>query len=100
MGNPAPGTVLVLDRGTGKLTPSERPYDTGVAGVISGAGTLRPGIVLGRSEMRNGRAPRRLAEGSSRQRADTARVVVSSPAWAGLIFFGRLPRRMAVATGV
>lgn len=43
-----PGTVTVLDE-EGLLKPSDRPYDTRVAGVVSGAGDLRPGIVLGRT---------------------------------------------------
>ncbi|QBS44412.1 hypothetical protein [Nocardia sp. CS682] len=43
----APGSVLVIDSGGG-LRQCERPYDRRVAGVVSGAGTLRPGIVLDR----------------------------------------------------
>ncbi len=40
-----PGTVMVLgDEGT--LSQSNRPYDKRVAGVISGAGDYKPGIVL------------------------------------------------------
>ena len=42
-----PGTVMVID-GDGRLSPSSRPYDRCVAGVVSGAGDLKPGIVLGR----------------------------------------------------
>ncbi len=42
-----PGTVLVLDD-AGVLTPSSSAYDSRVGGVVSGAGALRPGIVLGR----------------------------------------------------
>ncbi len=44
-----PGMVMVIDE-CGSLRPSDRPYDRRVAGVISGAGNFRPGIVLGRSE--------------------------------------------------
>ena len=43
-----PGTVMVLDQ-DGKLRVSEEAYDRKVAGVVSGAGDYRPGIVLGRS---------------------------------------------------
>lgn len=42
-----PGTVMVLDE-TGALRPSHAPYDRRVAGVVSGAGSFRPGIVLDR----------------------------------------------------
>lgn len=42
-----PGTVMVLDD-AGALKRSSEPYDRKVAGVISGAGLYRPGIVLGR----------------------------------------------------
>jgi hypothetical protein len=44
-----PGTVMMLaDRGT--LDVAREPYDRRVAGVVSGAGGLRPGIVLNRHE--------------------------------------------------
>jgi hypothetical protein len=42
-----PGTVLALTD-SGRLDVACRPYDRRVAGVVSGAGALRPGIVLGR----------------------------------------------------
>lgn len=42
-----PGTVAVLDR-EGNLTPSEQPYDTRVAGIISGAGDREAALVLDR----------------------------------------------------
>jgi hypothetical protein len=42
-----PGTVLVLDE-VGVLEPSKLAYDRRVAGVVSGAGEFKPGIVLGR----------------------------------------------------
>ncbi len=41
------GDVVVFDQGSA-LQQSEEPYDRRVAGVISGAGDTRPGIVLGR----------------------------------------------------
>jgi hypothetical protein len=43
-----PGVVLALSD-QGKLALAHHPYDCKVAGVVSGAGGLRPGIVLGRS---------------------------------------------------
>jgi hypothetical protein len=50
------GAVLVLnDRGG--LCVAHRPYDRRVAGVVSGAGGLRPGIVLGREPGVAGRCP-------------------------------------------
>jgi hypothetical protein len=51
-----PGTVMVLDR-AGKLQPSKQAYDKKVAGIISGAGDYRPGIVLGRKPGHPGRIP-------------------------------------------
>ncbi len=41
-----PGAVMVL-LGDGVLTLACEPYDSRVAGVVSGAGAYRPGIVLG-----------------------------------------------------
>jgi hypothetical protein len=39
--------VMVIDREQdGKLTPCARPYDTAVAGVLSGANGLQPGMVM------------------------------------------------------
>lgn len=40
------GTVMIIGE-DGRLEPSSLPYDTRVAGVISGAGDYRPGLVLG-----------------------------------------------------
>jgi hypothetical protein len=40
-----PGSVVVIDE-DGALRQSSEPYDTKVAGVIAGAGTYRPGIIL------------------------------------------------------
>jgi hypothetical protein len=51
-----PGTVMALDDG-GSLRPSDRSYDKKVAGVISGAGEFRPGMVLGRCDSVDRRAP-------------------------------------------
>jgi len=47
--NTEPGTVMVLDQ-SGNLEESHCAYDKKVAGVISGAGTFRHGIVLGKQE--------------------------------------------------
>jgi hypothetical protein len=49
-----PGSVVVIDR-DGALRQSSEPYDTKVAGVISGAGTYRPGIVLDKQLSSSGR---------------------------------------------
>lgn len=43
-----PGSVMVTDH-SGKLRLSDRAYDRRVVGIIAGAGSLRPGIVLGRN---------------------------------------------------
>jgi hypothetical protein len=52
----APGTVMVLgDDDT--LTPCRHSYDKRVAGVLSGAGDYRPGIVLDRQPVQGTRAP-------------------------------------------
>jgi hypothetical protein len=52
-----PGTVVVFD-GTGAISQSILPYNKRVAGVISGAGNYRPGVVLGRSgSSGQGKAP-------------------------------------------
>ncbi|HKC44410.1 MAG TPA: hypothetical protein VKC64_11315 [Burkholderiales bacterium] len=49
-----PGTVMVLGEGA-RLQPSGRAYDRKVVGIVSGAGDLRPGIVLGREAGRTDR---------------------------------------------
>ena len=49
-----PGTVVVLGA-EGALAASSRAYDRRVAGVISGAGSYRPGIVLDRQRERGGK---------------------------------------------
>jgi len=51
-----PGTVMVLNE-TGALEPSSNAYDKKVAGVISGAGDFRPGIILGKQETDSPRMP-------------------------------------------
>jgi hypothetical protein len=55
-----PGTVMVLDD-SGSLRPSERGYDRKVAGVISGAGEYRPGVILDRRDSSRQRVPIALA---------------------------------------
>src|SRR5690348_5797357 len=44
-----PGTVMVLGEG-GALFPSRRAHDKRVAGVISGAGSYKPGIILDKQQ--------------------------------------------------
>ena len=51
-----PGTVMVIGEG-GSLTQSSLGYDRMVAGVISGAGDLKPGVVLDRRPGETGRSP-------------------------------------------
>jgi hypothetical protein len=51
-----PGTVMVLGH-DGKLKPSETAYDKRVAGVISGAGDYKPGIILDKQHSQIGRKP-------------------------------------------
>jgi hypothetical protein len=52
-----PGTVVVFD-GEGAISQSSEPYNKRVAGVISGAGKFRPGVVLGRDgSSAEGKAP-------------------------------------------
>jgi hypothetical protein len=51
-----PGTVMVLaDEET--LRPCDKPYDRRVAGVVSGGGSYRPGIILDKRPGVPGRAP-------------------------------------------
>jgi hypothetical protein len=47
-----PGTVMVIDQ-EGKLRPSSKSYDKRVAGVISGAGDYKPGLVLDKKQSHN-----------------------------------------------
>jgi hypothetical protein len=51
-----PGTVMALDE-NGVLRPSNKSYDRKVAGVISGAGDFRPGLILDRQSSSEGRLP-------------------------------------------
>jgi hypothetical protein len=51
-----PGTVMVIDD-EGKLRPSTDAYDKRVAGVISGAGDYKPGLVLDRQVSSEKRLP-------------------------------------------
>ncbi|MFI6496151.1 hypothetical protein [Nonomuraea typhae] len=51
-----PGTVVVLD-GPDRVRVSTRAYDTRVAGVVSGAGGYRPGVILDHDDRRAGRYP-------------------------------------------
>lgn len=51
-----PGTVMVIDS-EGALRPSDQAYDKRVAGVISGAGNYKPGIVLDKQESSPNRMP-------------------------------------------
>ena len=52
----APGTVMVLDD-AGAVRPGHIAYDKRVAGVVSGAGSYRPAIVLDRREDDGQRLP-------------------------------------------
>lgn len=51
-----PGTVMVLGGGDA-LSPSQRAYDKRVAGVVSGAGGYKPGIVLDKQQSESNRQP-------------------------------------------
>jgi hypothetical protein len=51
-----PGTVLVI-ASESRLQSSSRPYDRRVAGVVSGAGSYRPGLVLDSQGTSPGRRP-------------------------------------------
>jgi hypothetical protein len=51
-----PGTVMVLGD-EGALHQSKQPYDKRVAGVISGAGDYKPGIVLDKRPSQHKRQP-------------------------------------------
>jgi hypothetical protein len=55
-GSAEPGTVMVLGD-EGALHQSQQAYDKRVAGVISGAGAYKPGIVLDKQPSQNGRRP-------------------------------------------
>jgi hypothetical protein len=50
-----PGTVLVIDdERPGELRVSTRAYDRAVAGVVSGAGGIRPGVSMGQEGVASG----------------------------------------------
>ena len=51
-----PGAVMVIEA-DGRLRQCSEPYDRRVAGVVAGAGSMRPGIVLGRQLSPQGRRP-------------------------------------------
>jgi hypothetical protein len=51
-----PGTVMVVTE-NGALQPSQDAYDKKVAGVISGAGDDKPGLILGRCDSSENRIP-------------------------------------------
>jgi hypothetical protein len=51
-----PGMVMVLDE-IGVLRPCDKSYDRKVAGVISGAGDYKPGLILDRQNSSEGRLP-------------------------------------------
>lgn len=51
-----PGTVMVLNE-SGALQPSHHAYDKRVAGVVSGAGDYKPGIVLDKKDSDRPRKP-------------------------------------------
>ncbi len=54
-----PGMIVSIDPANpGKLVPSASPYDKKVAGVISGAGGVRPGMLMGqRGSVADGKHP-------------------------------------------
>jgi hypothetical protein len=51
-----PGTVMVINQ-EGALQENQQAYDKRVAGVISGAGDFRPGLVLDKRQSRGNRLP-------------------------------------------
>lgn len=51
-----PGTVMVIDT-EGSLRQSDRAYDKCVAGVISGAGSYKPALILDKQESSKNRMP-------------------------------------------
>jgi hypothetical protein len=51
-----PGTVMVIDS-EGALRPSDQAYDKRVAGVISGAGNYKPGLLLDKQKSSSNRMP-------------------------------------------
>jgi hypothetical protein len=53
---PEPGTVVVIDE-QGALRESYQAYDKKVAGIVSGAGEYKPGLVLDNRPSQEGRVP-------------------------------------------
>ena len=51
-----PGTVMVIDS-DGAMRPSTKSYDKCVAGVVSGAGDFKPGLILGKHAEKPNRLP-------------------------------------------
>jgi hypothetical protein len=52
-----PGSLMVIDPlNPGKLTLSELPYDSRVAGIVSGAGGVNPGITLQQDGLLEGKS--------------------------------------------
>jgi len=53
-----PGTVMVIDsERPGELAPSRAPYDARLAGIVSGAGGIQPGLRLGQEGVASGSTP-------------------------------------------
>lgn len=55
--NTEPGDVLVLDDVEDKVKKSHTPYDKKVAGIFSGAGSYKPGIILDKKPSNTKRIP-------------------------------------------
>jgi hypothetical protein len=57
--NVEPGMVVSIDaENPGKLVVADRPYDYTVAGVVSGAGGVKPGMLMGQQgSIANGKHP-------------------------------------------
>ncbi len=53
-----PGTLMVIDPAhPGELMPSTSAYDSKVAGIVSGAGGINPGIKMGQDGVMDGKHP-------------------------------------------
>lgn len=78
-----PGSVLVVGE-AGRLRLADTPYDHRVAGVVSGAGGVRPGVVLGRCSAGGSAVPIGLAGrvfckvDASEQPVDTGALLTTS----------------------
>ncbi|MCA3003981.1 MAG: hypothetical protein LW650_03985 [Planctomycetaceae bacterium] len=87
-GDLEPGTLVVIDaEHAGKVLPSCTAYDTKVAGVVSGAGGVKPGIRLGQEGVMDGDVPI----------AMTGRVYVKATVQGGAIRPGDLLTSSALA---